>query len=132
MTKTVLTIAAVSGFLAVALGAFGAHALKDALSPAAMAVYKTAVQYQMFHTSALLAIGLLLLKFPLNRALLWSGYLMIAGMLLFSGSLYALSMSGARWLGMLTPVGGVLMLGGWLLLAFAARKFIERIKPHSN
>ena len=132
MAKLFLITAAISGFLAVALGAFGAHALKEGLSPAAMGIYRTAVQYQMFHTSALLVIGLLALKFPRNRALQWSGYLIIAGITLFSGSLYLLSISGIRWLGMITPVGGVLMLGGWLLLAFAAGKMVDSVKPLSN
>jgi len=132
MAKTVLTSAAVSGFLVVALGAFGAHALKDTLSPEAMAVYKTAVQYQMFHTSVLLVIGLLMLKFPLNRTLRWSGYLMLVGMLLFSGSLYVLSWSGVRWLGVITPFGGVLILIGWLLLTLATREIIAVVKKPLN
>jgi len=132
MGKQFLIAAALSGFLVVALGAFGAHALKEGLSPAAMAVYKTAVQYQMFHTIALMIIGLLALKFPLNRTLHWSGYLMIGGIALFCGSLYGMSISGIRWLGMITPIGGILMLISWIMLAFAARKFIGSVKPSSQ
>lgn len=127
MGRVFIIIAAISGFLAISLGAFGAHALKESISPAALEVYKTAVQYQMFNTTALLAIGLLGLKFPRERKLLWSGGLLIAGMVLFSGSLYTMSMSGIRWLGMITPVGGILMLGGWLLLMLAARNMLKGI-----
>ena len=132
MARLFLIAAAVSGFLAIAVGAFGAHALRESLSPAAMEIYKTAVQYQMFNTSALLIIGLLALKFPYNRSLFWSGLLMIGGILLFCGSLYGLSISGIRWLGIITPIGGVLMLISWLLLILAARKFTESIKPSPN
>ena len=132
MAKFFLIAAAISGLLVVALGAFGAHALKEGLSPAAMAVYKTAVQYQMFNTTTLLIIGLLALKFPSSSALRWSGFLIIGGVILFSGSLYAMSISGIRWLGMIAPIGGVLMLIGWLLLVLAARKFVENVKPFSN
>jgi len=132
MARLFLIAAAVSGFLAIAVGAFGAHALREILSPAAMEIYKTAVQYQMFNTSALLIIGLLALKFPHNRSLFWSGLLMVGGILLFCGSLYGLSISGIRWLGIITPIGGVLMLISWLLLILAARKFTESIKPSPN
>lgn len=127
MGRVFIIIAAISGFLAISLGAFGAHALKESISPAALEVYKTAVQYQMFNTTALLAVALLALKFPRERKLLWSGGLLIAGMVLFSGSLYTMSMSGIRWLGMITPVGGILMLGGWLLLMLAARNMLKGI-----
>jgi len=132
MAKLFLITAGVSGFLAVALGAFGAHALKESLSPAAMEVYQTAVQYQMFHTTVLLIIGLLTIKFPSSKTLHWSGFLMIAGIVLFSGSLYGMSISGISWLGLITPIGGVLMIISWLLLVFAARKFVDSVKPFSN
>ena len=128
MARLFLIVAAVSGLLVVALGAFGAHALKGGLSPASMEIYKTAVQYQMFHTTALLVIGLLAIKFRESSALRWSGYLMIVGIVLFSGSLYALSISGIRWLGMITPIGGVLMIVSWLLLAYTAGKFVDSVK----
>jgi len=132
MAKFFIIAAALCGFLAVALGAFGAHALKDSLSPAALDVYQTAVQYQMFHAPALLVIGLLAHKFPGNRILNWSGLLMIAGVVLFSGSLYTLSISGIGQLGLITPIGGVLMLISWVMLAFAAKKFVDSVKPGSN
>ncbi|MCW8888559.1 MAG: DUF423 domain-containing protein [Gammaproteobacteria bacterium] len=129
MAKFFIIAAALSGFLAVSLGAFGAHAMKDSLSPAAMEVYRTAVQYQMFNTTALLIIGLLALKFRQSLTLRWSGYLMIGGIVLFCGSLYGVSISGIRGLGLITPIGGILMLISWIMLAFAARKFIDSVKP---
>lgn len=132
MGKFFIIAAALCGFLAVALGAFGAHALKDSLSPAALEVYRTAVQYQMFHTPALLIIGLLALKFRDSLTLRWCGILMLAGIVLFSGSLYALSITGVRWLGLVTPVGGVLMLVSWVMLAYSAKKFVDSVKPFAN
>ena len=118
-TKTFLALGGIGMLLAVALGAFGAHALKKTLTPEFMAVYETAVNYHFVHALGLLAVGLLALHLPDSGALRWAGVLMAAGLLLFSGSLYALSLSGIRWLGVLTPVGGVALLAAWLLLAVA-------------
>lgn len=120
MAKNYLMIAALSGFLAVALGAFGAHGLKQRLSVDLLAVYQTGVQYHFYHTFALLVVGLLLLQMPGNGALRWSGILFIVGIVIFSGSLYVLSLTGVRWLGAITPLGGVAFLAAWLLLARAA------------
>ena len=117
--KTFLMLGSVGMLLAVALGAFGAHALKKTLTPELMAVYETAVNYHFVHALGLLAVGLLALHLPDTGALRWAGILMAAGLLLFSGSLYALSLSGLRWLGAITPVGGVAFLAAWLLLAVA-------------
>ena len=117
--KTFLTLGSVGMLLAVALGAFGAHVLKKALTPELMAVYETAVNYHFIHALGLLAVGLLALHLPASGTLRWAGILMAAGLLLFSGSLYALSLSGIRGLGVLTPVGGVALLAAWLLLAVA-------------
>ena len=118
--KTFLTLGSVGMLLAVALGAFGAHVLKKALTPELMAVYETAVNYHFIHALGLLAVGLLALHLPASSGTLrWAGILMAAGLLLFSGSLYALSLSGIRGLGVLTPVGGVALLAAWLLLAVA-------------
>ena len=117
--KTFLLLGGVGMLSAVALGAFGAHALKKTLAPEMMAVYETAVNYHVVHALGLLAIGLLALHLPDSRALRWAGILMAAGLLLVSGSLYALSLSGIRWLGAITPVGGVALLAAWLLLAVA-------------
>lgn len=118
MARHFLVIAALSGFLAVALGAFGAHGLKDKLAPDLMAVYQTAVQYHFYHTLVLLAVAMLLLRYPQQGALVASGGLLVAGLLLFSGSLYVLALSGVRWLGAITPLGGVAFLLAWLLLAW--------------
>lgn len=117
--KTFLTLGSVGMLLAVALGAFGAHVLKKALTPELMAVYETAVNYHFIHALGLLAVGLLALHLPDSGALRWAGILMVAGLLLFSGSLYALSLSGIRELGAITPVGGAALLAAWLLLAVA-------------
>jgi uncharacterized membrane protein YgdD (TMEM256/DUF423 family) len=120
MAKNFLVAAALSGFLAVALGAFGAHGLKQRLSADLLAVFQTGVQYHFYHTFALLAVGLLMLQMPTSGALRWSGILFIAGIVVFSGSLYILSLTGVRWLGAITPLGGVAFLVAWLLLARAA------------
>lgn len=117
--KTFLALGSVGMLLAVALGAFGAHALKKTLAPELMAVYETAVNYHFYHALGLLAVGLLALHLPESGTLRWAGFLMVVGLLLFSGSLYALSLSGIRALGAITPVGGVAFLAAWLLLAVA-------------
>lgn len=120
MVKNYLLIAALSGFLAVALGAFGAHGLKQKLAPDLLAVYHTGVQYHFYHTFALLLVAVLMLHWPQSAALRWSALLFCIGMLVFSGSLYALSLTGIRWLGAITPLGGVAFLAGWVCLALAA------------
>ena len=124
MASTALFIAAVYGFLAVALGAFGAHGLKDRLSPDMMAVYQTAVQYHFYHTLALLLVALLMHSGLQSSALKVSAWLFTAGILVFSGSLYALALSDIRVLGAITPIGGLMFLGGWLCLALAAWKMM--------
>ena len=116
MARTFIIIAALSGFLSVGLGAFGAHALKNRLDEYSLGVFETAVQYQFYHTLALLAVGLLTLWHPQSGPLRSSGVAFIAGMLVFSGSLYLLSFTGARWLGAITPIGGVSFLVGWACL----------------
>lgn len=109
------------GFLGVMLGAFGAHALKARLTPELLAVWKTAVEYQFYHALALLLVGLLAAQKP--SAPLHAAALCFAlGVLVFSGSLYALALSGSRWLGAITPLGGLLFLAGWALLVVAALK----------
>ena len=113
--KSVLTIAAISGLLAVALGAFGAHGLKTIISPEMLEVYKTGVQYQFYHTFALLAVGILM-NFNQSKALKWSAYLFITGTILFSGSLYVLAISGVKALGIITPFGGIAWIAAWILL----------------
>ncbi len=119
MSRIFLVLAAASGFIAVAAGAFGAHALKTRLAPDLLAVFETAVRYQMFHVVGLIAVAWIATRSPSGAAAA-SGWCFVAGTLLFSGSLYLLALTGARWLGAITPVGGALFLAGWLLLAIAA------------
>lgn len=120
MARFFLIIAAISGFLAVVIGAFSTHGMKDFLSPAAIETVKTAVQYQFHHTAALLVVGLWLLHKPATSGLKGSGLAFILGSLLFSGSLYALALGAPRWLGPVTPMGGLCFLAGWALLIKAA------------
>ena len=116
---------AINAAIAVGFGAFGAHALKDRLSEHYLAVWETAVQYQMFHAIALLAIGILSsgALFGPSTQLSWAGYLILAGIVIFSGSLYVLSLSGIGVLGAITPIGGVAFIAGWIMLIIAAVKF---------
>ncbi|HET8883663.1 MAG TPA: DUF423 domain-containing protein [Solimonas sp.] len=117
--KLWLTTGALYGFLGVAFGAFGAHALRARLSADMLAIWKTAVDYQFYHALALLLVGLWIAQQP-ARALNVAGICFALGILLFSGSLYALALSGVRVLGAITPFGGLLFLLGWLSLAWAA------------
>jgi len=119
--KSILTIAAISGLLAVVLGAFGAHALKKMISPEMLEVYKTGVQYQFYHTFALLAVGILM-HFNTSKALKWSGYLFVVGILLFSGSLYVMTITGIKALGIITPFGGTVWIAAWFLLMIHCSK----------
>jgi len=112
-------LGALSGCLAVALGAFGAHALRDRISPQMLQVFDTGQRYHMFHALALLAVAWAVTRWP-GGAVATAGWFFLAGTLLFSGSLYALAVSGQRWLGAITPVGGVAFIVGWLALAWAA------------
>ena len=116
---------AVNAAIAVAFGAFGAHALKEKLSEHYLAIWETAVQYQMFHALALLAIGILMSPtlFGSVTQLSWAGYLILAGIIIFSGSLYVLSLTGIGILGAITPIGGVAFIAGWIMLIVAAVKF---------
>ena len=116
MQARFLFLAAIAGFLGVAMGAFGAHALKDVLSEAQREIYKTAVSYQMWHALLLGLIAVL----PKQKLLYWAGWLLVAGMLLFSGSLYLLVLLNQNWLGMITPFGGLAFLAAWGLLAWIA------------
>ncbi|MDB6060035.1 MAG: hypothetical protein JWM78_138 [Verrucomicrobiaceae bacterium] len=122
MAKIYLLIGALNGFIAVALGAFGAHGLKQRLSADLLAVYQTGVQYHFYHTFALLIAAALMLYWPQNNLLRWSALLFCVGIVIFSGSLYVLSLTGIRWLGAVTPLGGVAFLAGWIALAVAVWK----------
>jgi uncharacterized membrane protein YgdD (TMEM256/DUF423 family) len=115
-----VVLGALSGLISVAAGAFGAHALRARLDPAALAVFETGARYQMYHALGLLGVAWVVSRWPgpwAGRA----GWLFVAGTVLFSGSLYVLALSGIRWLGAITPLGGVAFLLGWLCLALAAR-----------
>ena len=116
-----LSAAGVSGFLCVALGAFGAHGLKHILDAYGKDIYETAVLYQMFHTLALLGVGLLQRAFP-KSDFNFTGWCFVIGMILFSGSLYLLSLTQIKWLGAVTPLGGVAFLSGWAALVRNAVK----------
>lgn len=120
MAKLFLMISAVSGFLAVALGAFGAHGLKKRLTPDMLDVYQTAVSYHFTHTLALLACALLMMHWQKTTSLVISASAFAIGIVIFSGSLYVLSISGIRWLGAITPIGGVAFMIGWAGLFWAA------------
>lgn len=115
-----LALGAINAFLCVALGAFGAHGLKQRLSADMLAVYQTGVQYHFYHALGLIAVGLMLLHFPASRFVAFSGWLMLTGIVLFSVSLYVLSLTGIRGLGVITPFGGVAFLSAWALLGYGA------------
>lgn len=121
MDRVFVALGAVSAFLGVALGAFAAHGLKTRLAENLLITFETAVRYQLYHALALLAVGLAYTRWP-GPAMAASGFMFVVGTVLFSGSLYALSLSEMRWLGAITPFGGVAFLGGWLCLAWAAWK----------
>ena len=112
-------LGALSGGLAVALGAFGAHALRDRLTPQMLQVFDTAQRQHMFHALALLAVAWASTRWPVGSVTA-AGWLFVAGTVLFSGSLYTLAVTGQRWLGAITPVGGLAFILGWLALAWAA------------
>ncbi len=120
MGQFFLAASAISGFIAVALGAFGAHALKQRLSAEMLAVYETAVQYHFYHTLALLAVAVLMVGGA--QGLKLSAVLFLVGTLIFSGSLYALALSGVKILGAVTPIGGLCLLAGWACLTYTAIK----------
>lgn len=111
-------IAAIFGMFGVAAGAFGAHALKDRLSPSMLDVFETAARYQMYHALALFAVAWAVDRWGGGPAV-WAGWAFVVGILVFSGSLYVLSLTGIRWLGAITPIGGAAFLLGWALLAWA-------------
>lgn len=122
MPKTFLILGALNALLCIALGAFGAHGLKRILSADMLTVYHTGVQYHFYHAFGIIIIGLLLLHFPKSRLIPVSGWLMMLGIVLFSLSLYILSLTGIRGLGIITPFGGVSFLTAWTLLAYALWK----------
>lgn len=121
MDRLFFSLGAASAFVAVAAGAFGAHALRARLSPELLAVFETGARYQMYHALGLMAVAWAVTRWP-GALPQWAGWLFVGGTLLFSGSLYALALSGVRALGAVTPLGGVAFLAGWVCLALAARQ----------
>jgi uncharacterized membrane protein YgdD (TMEM256/DUF423 family) len=121
MSKTILMTASVLLAMAVAIGAFGAHGLKSHLSEAMLQTYKTGVEYHFYHALGLLLIGVLTISFP-SELLKWSAIFLMVGVVLFSGSLYVLAITGIKWFGAITPLGGLSFIAGWGLLFVAVLK----------
>ncbi|MBK9976889.1 MAG: DUF423 domain-containing protein [Gemmatimonadetes bacterium] len=121
MDRLFLIIAAFSGAVSVGAGAFGAHALRARLEPRLLEVFQTGAQYQMYHALALVGVAWVASRWPgaLSTA---SGWLFVAGTVLFSGSLYAMALTGVRALGAITPLGGVCFIAGWVALALAVMR----------
>ncbi len=119
MERLFFALGAFSGGLAVALGAFGAHGLKSRLAADLLATFETGVRYQMYHALALLAVAWAVTRWGRSNLPVAAGWLFVTGTVLFSFSLYALALTGVRWLGAITPLGGVALVAGWLCLALA-------------
>jgi uncharacterized membrane protein YgdD (TMEM256/DUF423 family) len=126
-----LLLGALSAMIGVGMGAFGAHGLKTIISPELLIVYQTGVSYQMYHALGLIGIALIRLHVRNSSLLIWAGWLMFIGILLFSGSLYLLALLNLNWLGMITPIGGVCFLIAWLLITLYAVQNI-RSSDHYN
>ncbi|MCM3116221.1 DUF423 domain-containing protein [Neobacillus sp. MER 74] len=123
--KAFIIVGAINAFIAVALGAFGAHGLKDKLDAYYLDIWKTGVTYQMFHAIGMLIVGLLIGKIATaSPQFTWSGWLMLAGIIFFSGSLYVLSLTKIGILGAITPIGGVCFLAAWILIVVGAVKHL--------
>jgi len=120
--KLFMLLGSVGAGLAVLLGAFGAHGLKGRLDAHALEVFQTGVQYQFYHSLGLILVGLTLAQFLESSLLLWSGRLFTVGIVLFSGSLYLVSLLGIRWLGIITPFGVLAFIVGWILFSVAVYK----------
>ena len=118
--RLALTLAGIFMFAAVALGAFGAHALRGQLDPQMSAVWQSAVQYHAWHALALLGVGSVLLHFPHNHGFQIAAWLFVVGNVLFAGSLYVIGVTGMRGLGVVTPLGGGALLAGWAVFAWSA------------
>ena len=121
IARLFLSIGSISGALVVMLGAFGAHGLKDKLSEKMLANYMTGVEYHFYHTFAILAVGLLAMHFQ-SRLLFACGWSFAIGIVIFSGSLYVMALTGITKLGAITPIGGLMFIIGWILLATAVLK----------
>lgn len=125
-TRLAWTLAGVAGGLAVLLGAFGAHGLDEHLGPHAMEVYRTAVAYQFYHVLALFMVGSFRMAGMRSRLVSMAGWMFVLGLVVFCGTLYLLALTGQRWLGAITPLGGACLVLGWLLLIWAAIRKTRR------
>jgi uncharacterized membrane protein YgdD (TMEM256/DUF423 family) len=119
MDRLFFALGSISAGLAVALGAFGAHILKDRLAANLLANFETGVRYQMYHALAVLAVAWAITRWPDSGLPAAAGWLFVAGTVFFSGSLYVLALTGVRWLGAITPLGGVAFVAGWICLLLA-------------
>lgn len=126
-SKTIISIGAIFMALAVALGAFGAHVVQEILSPDRFEVYQTAVEYHFYHALGLLLLGLISYQFHPNIWLSMSGYSLMSGILIFSGSLYLLTLTDTGWLGAITPIGGAAFIFGWIFLVIGVLKEDARV-----
>jgi uncharacterized membrane protein YgdD (TMEM256/DUF423 family) len=120
--KVFLILGGFNAALVVLLGAFGAHGLKARMTAEMLAVFQTGIHYHLFHALGLLAVGMVAAQISDSAYLRWSGWLMLVGIILFSGSLYVLSVSGLHWLGMVTPFGGISFIVAWILFVVAIVK----------
>ncbi|MFK7976007.1 MAG: DUF423 domain-containing protein [Halioglobus sp.] len=125
MAKLFLTLGSLSAMFAVVFGAFGAHALKSRLDASSLAIFETASQYHFYHSLALLAVGVIALEVPQSALLRSSGWLFFVGIIVFSGSLYVLSITGLRWLGAITPLGGLAFIAAWVCLTCYSWKLLD-------
>jgi len=122
MFKLFTLLGSINALLAVMIGAFGAHALKNRLTSEMLEIFQTGVQYHFYHALGLIAVGLIAMHLPESSWVRWSGWVMLTGIIVFSGSLYILSVSGIRWLGAVTPIGGTAFILSWVLLMAAIIK----------
>jgi len=122
MKSIFLLLASLSAMVGVGLGAFGAHGLKSVLNPELLTVYQTGVTYQMWHALGLMGISLVHQQSPESKLINWAGWLMFIGIILFSGSLYLLAILNLKWIGIITPIGGVSFIMAWVLIAIFATK----------
>ena len=120
MSKYFIFLGSINAFLAVGLGAFGAHGLKSRISAEMLEIYQTGVHYHIFHALGLILVGIIAHWLSNSNIVAWSGGFMLSGIVIFSGSLYVLSLTGVRGFGAITPIGGGAFLIGWILLAFAS------------
>lgn len=119
MERFFIVLGALSGFIGVAAGAFGAHGLKGRLPPEMLSVFEVGVRYQMYHVFALITVAWMQSKWP-SSLIITGGWFFVIGTILFSGSLYLMAVSGVKWLGAITPLGGFALLAGWICIAGAA------------